>query len=78
MNSYNRYRFEGKFEKALQNDAAAFEEANSYYDERAATIEKFIDGQWLMHSDPCNNPQFYRGKNDGGWMLSNSWYIPSY
>jgi hypothetical protein len=32
------------------------EESNSYYDDRAAIIEKWIDNRWCAHSDPLYHP----------------------
>ena len=67
----NAYRFEGKFVRELESDHAAFEEACGWYDDRDASIEKWIDNQWCAHSDPLYHPVIYRLHENGGWMLLN-------
>lgn len=67
------YRFDGKFYNEFPTDEKAFEEANTYHDDRAATIEKWfgpIKG-WCPHSDPVYHPQFYSGEKNGGWIYNN-------
>jgi len=61
------YRFEGKYEKVCPDENNALgDEANSYYDERAATVEKKIDGNW------CPADAFL-GR---GWLLPDGTFQP--
>jgi hypothetical protein len=52
----NLHRFENKFVKSFASGREAMEESNSYYDDRAAIIEKWIDNRWCAHSDPLYHP----------------------
>lgn len=67
----NAYRFEGEFVKELPSDKEAFEYACGWYDERDASIERWIGPKigWVKHSDPLYHPQHYYGNKDGGWMM---------
>lgn len=66
----NSYRFEGQYVKELAGDNEAFEEAIGYYDERSATIEKWIGPKtgWAFAADPLYQPQYFYGKLNGGWV----------
>ena len=64
----NFYRFDYQFEKHFATDAEALTHSNTWHDDRAAVVEKWIDGRWCPHSDPIYQPQYYYGGKDGGWM----------
>jgi hypothetical protein len=68
-----KYRFEGKYVEEFADDFAALENCNSYYDDRAASIEKEIDGSWCYHTTPISHPY---SKIDG-WVLPNGEILPS-
>lgn len=65
------YRFEGKFVREFSGDKAAFEHAIGWYDERDASVEKWINGRWAYAADPIYHPQFFTVSKDGGWIAGN-------
>lgn len=67
----NFYRFEGKFVKQFACDKDAFEHAVGWYDERDASVEKWIDGRWMPSANPIYHPQFFSGSKNGGWIVDN-------
>ena len=69
----NKYRCEGHFIKELATDRQALEEANCWHDDRAADIEKLIDGSWCPHTTPISHPHVKKE----GWILPNGEILPS-
>ena len=65
------YRFEGKFVREFSCDKEAFNHACGWYDERDASIEKWIDNGWRPAADPIYQPRFFYGNDDGGWIVEN-------
>lgn len=71
----NLYRFERQFVKDYASDREALEEAGTWHDDRAAVIEKSINGRWCEHTNPLYHPQHYYGGKDGGWIYPNGMVI---
>lgn len=62
------YRFEQKHVRTFCSDHDAFEYACGWHDERDASIEKWMHGQWCPAANPIYQPEYFKGKSDGGWI----------
>lgn len=65
------YRFEGKYVREFNNDQEAFEYSLGFYDDRCASVEKWMDGEWAEAANPIYQPQYFKGRSEGGWIKSN-------